>query len=120
MDKSYIICHNTNGFQTFDETNSVEDWALFHPTSKIVHVFKKRMDIQAKRNNQEAQFLKYCYDYGLTPNDLHAKFITPKNETIELVGFNQTNKKYKFIVKDVANNTYKVSKNYINGCTRIP
>lgn len=117
MSKKYCIIYtssaNIQGFELTDET--IESWKQNNPSLRPLYMFSLKNDMLMTTNRIEDEFYDYCWRYGLVPDDLHKMFVNPNNgHDIELLGFKNANKKYKFIIHDHTDNKrYKVSDSYI-------
>mgnify|MGYP006898635853 CR=1 FL=1 len=125
MDNNFIICYtNTaSNIACYDLTDNIDMWKQNNATQpyQINYIFREKWDISDKTKTQEIAFLNNCRKYGFQKTDLHAKFTTPKNHTIELLGLNLKNRKYKFIIFDFTDNKeYKVTEHYMKNATKIP
>lgn len=120
----YTSAANVQGFVLTDE--EIDSWRQNNPSLRPIYMFRTANDILMRTNKYETDFYTYCYRYGLTPGDLHKMYTNPKNgHDIELLGFNNSNRKYKFIVKDHTDDKqYKVTDWYVKqleevGCCNI-
>lgn len=57
---------------------------------------------------EQAEFEKYCYQYGLTPNDYKRK-IEANGTTYVLIGLNPKAPKYPLLVENEENKCYKMA-----------
>lgn len=121
---SSIICYtDTSTNEThYARIDDVNVWKENHITKsyRIDYVFLEKWSIKDTDINLEHAFLNHCSNYGLTNNDLHALFVNKKGQTVELLGFNPKNKKYKFIILNHSDNKrYKVSSNAVLSYQRL-
>ena len=125
MDNNFIICYTNTASNTshYDVTNNIDEWKKNNATSpyKITHIFREKWDMSQTVSQQEIAFTNNCHKYGYNKNDLHAKFKSDKGHTIELLGMNLKNRKYKYIIFDYTDNKeYKVSERYMYNASRLP
>lgn len=123
MNNNIVICYTdtASGVRDYTSVADAEHWLNNNPSCRIEYIFKEKWDLLNRDTNLQADFIANCNRHGIPSNYLHKRFTDPKSHTVELRGYNPSNRKYKFIVYDEnTGSTYKVSESYIRRCVLIP
>ncbi|MBO5435384.1 hypothetical protein J6A31_06170 [bacterium] len=119
---SIVICYTclSTNEKSYCETYDVDAWKKLNPDKQINMMFRKKWDIVNQQSFMADAFMVNCSSFGFSQADLNKKFISANGHTITLIGMKPNNRKYKFMIFDENDDkTYKVSRHYMEGCTRI-
>lgn len=119
-----IVCyiHSTTKLTGYAQMafSDIDDWMRRNPGLEVTGVFDavtNRLNITQMLENE---FFLYHALYGIPKDYLHARFRSRYGDEMELIGFNNSNRKYKCIMLEIGTNRrIKVTVKYLMSLTKI-
>ena len=118
----YIVYNENNTIGIDLTALSISEWEMSNPSKTIIHAFTEKSDIISYRRDVENQLstivgMNACC---LTSNDLTKTFTNSTGDLIKIIGYNNRNRKYKYIIENQSNNhRLKVTERYIRNLTEV-